>query len=710
VSSWDKLSPFEKFFSALQASGCNPRPSGDQCRASCPSHDDSTPSLYFKEGDGGIVVFDCKGSCAPEAVVAALGMKMSDLFPEDRPATNYRLPKRPSTPAPTNGEKSSLPDPAAFWSRLVESDPEGEAYLASRKLWPLPETISVRFNPGDPYRVVLRLRAPDGSVVGFQQRAIDGRKSKCVTSKGTRMKGSAFGLVPPEGDVLIVEGLTDTLAAHILGYSALGAPGQGSAAALIQTRGGQLSGRRVYVALDSDEAGRMGAAKAMEAARNVGADARLVELPEGAKDLAELLARDGKERAQELLAAALDQAKPTEPESDGLVCLDSVEPEEVAWLWPGRIPLGKITILDGDPGLSKSTLTLDIASRLTTGRGFPDSLVTPHEPADVVVLSAEDGLADTIRPRLDAAGAAVSRVHALQTVRDDTGDTFPSLDRHVEQIRAAVLRTGSKLVIVDPLMAYIGGPEVNSYRDQDVRRVLAPLAWMAEETGVAVVVIRHLNKAAGGAAIYRGGGSIGIIGAARSGLLVAKDPEDESRRILAMTKSNLAPPAASLTYRLATATNGAPKIEWEGTSRTTADQLLAAAAGDEEDRSALGEAKEFLREALVGGSLRPSPEVISEGRRAGISEKTLRRAFRALGGKATKSGMAGGWCWSIPEDGQDDHLRRCPSGSEDGQLSNIGQLGHLRGELAIFGAAGPNGQPDSPVKQTGSDGLERGDL
>jgi hypothetical protein len=269
----------------------------------------------------------------------------------------------------------------------------------------------------------------------------------------------------------------------------------------------------------------------------------------------------------------------------------------------------------------------------------------------VVILSAEDGLADTIRPRFDAAGGDPSRVVAVSTVPDEEGNerqlSIPG-DLHV--IEAAIDRVGAVLVVIDPLMAFLPG-EVNSHRDQDVRRALAPLARLAERTGAAIVVVRHLNKATGGNALYRGGGSIGIVGAARSGLLIAKHPEDDGRRVLASIKCNLAPPAPSLVFSLSSAESGAVWVEWKGESSLDAAALLSAPT-DHEERSALSEAQEFLREALSDGP-QPAAEVRQEADSAGIAKRTLDRARQSLGVVAEREGEAGKrgggkWLWRLP--------------------------------------------------------------
>jgi hypothetical protein len=217
------------------------------------------------------------------------------------------------------------------------------------------------------------------------------------------------------------------------------------------------------------------------------------------------------------------------------VPLALVEETALRWLWPGRIPLGTITLLDGDPGLGKSLLALDLVARVTRGAAMPDGgdtlagAVEGVVDGGAVLLSAEDDLAATVRPRLDAAGADLQRVLAVQTVL--TYDTAMgqevergfALPGDVPLLVAAIGEVDAKLVVIDPLMAYLDG-RVNSWRDQDVRAALAPLARLAERTGVAVVILRHLTKGGSTNALYRGGGSIGIIGAARSGLLVARAP------------------------------------------------------------------------------------------------------------------------------------------------------------------------------------------
>jgi AAA domain len=327
--------------------------------------------------------------------------------------------------------------------------------------------------------------------------------------------------------------------------------------------------------------------------------------------------------------------------------LSDVEPEPVSWLWRDRLPAGKLVVLDGDPSVGKSTLAVDWAARVSTGSPWPDG--TPCPIGDVLIMSAEDGLADTIRPRLDAAGGDPRRVHALGGVAILDGDGNP-VQRAVSLadagvISSAVQRHGAVLLIIDVLMAYLPSG-VDSHRDQDIRSVLARIAAVADDTGCCVVLLRHLNKTSGGNPLYRGGGSIGIVGAARAGFVAGIDPDDETRRIVACTKSNLAPMPPSLAYRLEPADNGMARVMWLGEATATAASLLSLGGPDE--RSERDEAVDWLTDYLQQREGQaPAGEVLKAAAADGISKVTLHRARKRAGVTTSKAGLHGGWTWSL---------------------------------------------------------------
>lgn len=361
-----------------------------------------------------------------------------------------------------------------------------------------------------------------------------------------------------------------------------------------------------------------------------------------------LLGADAAAEAQREYTGRLENGGPPE-EAPGLVRLSDVEPKSVRWLWPGHLPLGKLALIDGDPGLGKSALALDLAARVSRGAPMPDGSSPDLEgPRGVVLLTAEDGLRDTVRPRLDAAGADPERVAALDWVpagEEGEGGRLPTV-ADLGDLHAAIRRMRAALVIVDPLTAFLGR-EVDAHRDTDVRSALNGLADLADAAEVTVAAIRHLNKSGGANPLYRGGGSIGFIGAARAGFLVAEAPDDPEARVLACTKQNLAPEPPSLTYRPEVSDNGRLRIAWEGESEHGARELLETPTGEE--RTARDEAAEFLAEELAAGP-RPVGELKEAAEDLGLSWRTVQRAKRDLEIDARRQGGVGDsgrWTWEL---------------------------------------------------------------
>jgi len=325
-------------------------------------------------------------------------------------------------------------------------------------------------------------------------------------------------------------------------------------------------------------------------------------------------------------------------------CLCDWEPQARLWLWPGRIAAGKLTLIDGDPSQGKSLLTLDLVARLTTARPLPDGPgVVP--PISAILIGSEDGLGDTVRPRLQAAGADLTRVHTFGVRQDDEVHRQPlfPLDRGL--LREALLETNARLVIIDPLAGAVGGSGLSG---PQIRHAVTPLAALAEETGAAIVMVRHLTKGGRGQiAIYRGTGAIDLIGCARAAFLVAQHPDDDGLRVLACTKINVAEPPPALGFRIVPSDGGESIINWTGEIDISADELVLPLARPH--GQAVEEARSFIENLLRDGP-RAGDEIHREARAAGIPQRTLQRPKADLNIQSEQVRTEGitRWLWRLP--------------------------------------------------------------
>ena len=311
--------------------------------------------------------------------------------------------------------------------------------------------------------------------------------------------------------------------------------------------------------------------------------------------------------------------------------LSEVELQEVRWLWYPYIPYGKITIIQGDPGEGKTTLALRLAAACSTGQALPGMEIV--EPFNVIYQTAEDGLGDTIKPRLIEAGADQDRV--LNIAEDANSLTL--LD---ERIEAAIVQTGAKLMILDPIQGYLGG-KVDMNRANEIRTVLRNVAAVAERTGCAIVLVGHLNKATGANSAYRGLGSIDFRAAARSVLLVGRMKKEPNVRVIVHDKSSLAPEGKSIAFNLGDE-NG---FRWlDGYGDISADELLC--GFNAETKTAAAE--ELIREMLSGGEPVLADEVFRVAEAKGISRRTVNEAKKNISAiVTTKPGKK--WMWQLPE-------------------------------------------------------------
>ena len=300
--------------------------------------------------------------------------------------------------------------------------------------------------------------------------------------------------------------------------------------------------------------------------------------------------------------------EPSAPASEPGTSLSDIQEYQLRWLWEQRVLRGKITLLDGDPDLGKSLITLDLAARVTTGKPMPDG--TPGIQGNVILIAPEDDASDTIKPRILAAGGDPSRVRLLTIFEKPGAETgqvnyIPlTLPSQFATLVQSVKNTHAVLVIIDPLIAVLDR-KFSASRDQDMRHVLSGLAFLAQYTDCAILLVRHLNKGSLHNPLYRGSGSIGIIASARSGLLVVRDPSDENKRILTTTKNNLSIKAPNLTYNITANSDGIPTINWLGTSHTPLTHLL-------KSTSSLSSGRQIIISLLHESDIPLGPKEIAE--------------------------------------------------------------------------------------------------
>ncbi len=330
-----------------------------------------------------------------------------------------------------------------------------------------------------------------------------------------------------------------------------------------------------------------------------------------------------------------------------VICLSDVCVQPVQWLWPGRLAAGKASLLDGDPDQGKSLLTLDWTARLTTARPMPDGF-TPLEPCSVLLLGREDGLEDTVVPRLRAAGADLTRIHRLEATVDPLGRQRPvSFPRDCDALRETLHETRARLVVVDPFTAFLD-ESVSSLNEQMARRALEPLIRIGKEANATILLVRHFTKRYRTApALHRGGGAIGIIGMARTGFLVGRDPDDTGLQLLAASKNNLGPLPPTLAYRVLTDTDGYSVVDWVGASPLLAEELIG--PNGHSFGGTVHRALAFLQEALAA-DIRPQAELRREAAALDIAYRTLERAKLDLKVESVQIYENGRnhWFWRLP--------------------------------------------------------------
>lgn len=559
----------------------------------CPAHDDQRQSLSVTLGRNGWVLLHCHAGCHFEDVKRASGLA-DDAF---RPPTSSR-----STSARHIETTYDYRDSAGTLRYQV-----------------------ARFAPKD-----FRPRRPDGAGGWvWNLSGVDRLLYRLPDLKG-------------HDEMLVVEGEKDVETLRALGYAST--CNDGGAGKWRDSHTQQLVAagvKRVVVIPDNDDAGRAHATRVVTSCRKAGLTATLVSLPDLSVkgDVTDYLQHHSKADLDALLRAGDTPAR-----SAIVTFLDRVEPTSVSWTWPQRIAAGKFTLLAGEPGVGKTYLALDCAARISRGLPWPDG--TPAPLGTVLYLTAEDGIADTLRPRLDRLGADPSRIAVLEAVQETDGTRRSlSLKRDLDVLGRAVEQVRPSLVIIDPITAYLG--DTDAHRDAEVRGTLAPLVDLLEQHQCALIAIGHLTKDQQKAALHRPGGSIAFVAAARLVFAVAADPQNLDRRLVVPLKANLCRPASALAYRVTE-----DRLVWEADPVANVDVDALFRPTLPQEREEQTDAESVIRELLQDEDAWPldARQAIETGQAHGIHERTMRRTAKRMGIRVERDGFGRGgrWRWQRP--------------------------------------------------------------
>lgn len=311
-----------------------------------------------------------------------------------------------------------------------------------------------------------------------------------------------------------------------------------------------------------------------------------------------------------------------------MIKMSEVQSQEIEWLWYPFIPYGKLTIVQGDPGDGKTTLILNIAAKLSKGEGLDDAMRLT-EPMNIIYQTAEDGLADTVKPRLEKAGADCERIVVI-----DENDKFLSMAD--ERLEEAIIQTGARMLILDPIQAYLGGG-MDMNRANEARDMTKRLGALAEKYKCAIILIGHMNKASGNKVAYRGMGSIDFFAVARSVLLVGRVEGEPNIRAVVQIKNNLAQFGHPKAFELLES-----GFRWLEDYEITADEVLGGIAPK---ANKLEQAKQMLRELAETSNAVQSNEIFDMAEEQGISKRTLENAKKELGIRARK--INNSWYWEL---------------------------------------------------------------
>lgn len=606
-----------------------------------------------------------------------------DLTPDEKAAHRHKVAamQREREAEEARQRAEAAKKAAAIWNAATPA-PSDHPYLARKGI----KRHGVKLHNG---ALVIPMRS-GGELCSLQFIGADGDK-RFLT--GGRVAGCYYAIGNPKGAaaLAICEGVATGATIHeATGYPVAVAFNAGNLGAVASAMRERFPDLPLILCADDDwkTEGNPGMAKATQAAQAIGGKLAIpafgTDRDPGMTDFNDMAVICGAEAVARAIAGAIEPPR-SEPQPDQenastadpaplpkLIRASDVRSRPIAWLWHEWIAGGKLHVIGGAPGLAKTTIALAWAATITTAGRWPDG--TPcREAGDVVIWSAEDSIADTLRPRLEAMGANLDRVHFVGGVpAADGGDRpfDPATDMR-ELMEAVCALPGVKLLIVDPIVSAVAG---DSHKNAEVRRGLQPLVDFAEKIGAAVLGITHFSKGTGGRdPLERLTGSLAFGALARLvfGAAKLKDDDGSEYRALVRIKSNIGPDGGGFRYDVEHADIGGgiigARVLWGEAIEGAARELLATAdaIGDDGEGGTLADAKRFLAALLADGPMRAS-EVFKDADGAGFSKRSIQRAANGLGADRRKDGMRGGWVWTLPA-----KVTASPEDAEDARIKYL---------------------------------------
>ena len=636
--------------------GIELRPAGSGYKGKCPFHGDDIPSMSVSQRGQ----FNCK-ACGEKGSVFDFYAKRHQTDFKDSMRAVARFSGVTNADLDRPARKADVVKPFEsnnidVWSAALWKNEEVLAYLRNRGL--NDESIrSFRLGwTGD--RVSIPIWNAEKRIVNAKLYKVGGDSSNKMLWAERGTPSPLFIHETTDIAILMLEGEWDAILARQYGFNAN--TGTAGANTWKVEWSDEIRGRVVYILYDRDKPGREGALKAAASLHKVGCEVYIAAWPDGPDDgfdCTDWFARES--HTPEELRALLDSAVPFVPaektETNGhaavtitairtleplpLKILALVEREEVDWLWHPYIPKGKLSLMVGNPGVGKSFLTSALAGAVTQGWTLPGA-TEPLAVAPVILLAAEDGPADTIRPRMEDMGVTdMTQIFVLPPEEDF------NLMRDMERLAKEIVDRKPALVVIDPLTSYLGG-KTDMNKDNEVRAALGPLVQVAAAQGTAIIGVMHLTKGARDVLLHKVLGSVGFTGLARSVLAVAPHPERPEHRIVAALKANLAKEGQPRGF---TITDG--KFVWlTEIVDIDLDTLFApkvSVGGDPKPDSQMGQAIQFIRDQLASGDPVPSAQLMQQGKKEGFSERTMKRAKTTIIGIRSLR-LNDVWFWSMP--------------------------------------------------------------